>query len=601
MFVIGVPQPAETDSHSIKTDSDISPQTIHKDRQPQSPLGNSNFIADISENIQSSSNTSSTANTKGLIQTAGSPGRPWCWTRNVSLGSSQATNRDQFDTPKHIPSNPSTLVSVSSKTTYSPSSELKLRSSTLVPLLTFIDSKRNNTSAAHLPAVPEPPDSDIAQLWDLIRITVAKHSPQQSVTSMSESDTTLPHFQHNLPQITPAQILIPSENIGIKQRCETLASNIPDVINEAQYGSPLTEDAAKQMAQSIATIEDTDQASLRDELKSLVGLTSSGAPPLDRKSSRDSGPTDKNDACSPPLLSQSRLKKISSLPDRAIDPSSTSGKSTHTVSFGMALTPTLIDTKKFPSGYLALLSDFVIRDDFYADFLRIIFTAKTDSALHCARSNLIRHAQEAIFQQLSVPRDNPGEDKQQVIQDTRYYGCIFYGHKVEIWEISYDLVSEPSTTASLRDDLVPTSSKSGTVLKNVSRSSNSRGCSSPRVHTSKPQKVPVLFLKKRGGNGGKEGRKEGGQGSQPSESAPNDVIYSPCHTQCLGTLNTANANDLKLFTEFFYVLIRWGQVKRWTSHVRNLHSYCWSLGGNKPPMKMNSNMTKQHWSSGTTS
>ena len=45
------------------------------------------------------------------------------------------------------------------------------------------------------------------------------------------------------------------------------------------------------------------------------------------------------------------------------------------------------DTKKFLSGHLTLLSNFVIRDDFYADFLRVIFIAKTDSALHCARSN----------------------------------------------------------------------------------------------------------------------------------------------------------------------------------------------------------------------
>ena len=51
----------------------------------------------------------------------------------------------------------------------------------------------------------------------------------------------------------------------------------------------------------------------------------------------------------------------------------------------MALTPALIDTKKFLSRYLAIQSNFVIRDDFYADFLRVSFIAKTDSALHCAR------------------------------------------------------------------------------------------------------------------------------------------------------------------------------------------------------------------------
>ena len=323
----------------------------------------------------------------------------------------------------------------------------------------------------------------------------------------------MPRFQHNLPQITPAQIIIPREYVNIEQRCKTLALDIPDVIGEAQYGKQLMEDAVKEMAQTIARIEDTDQASLMGELGYLGGLTGSGAPPLDQKSSKDSGPTDKNDAYSPPLLSQSRLKKLSGSADRAIDPFPTTGKMTHAVSFGMALTPALLDTKKFPSGYLALLSNFVIQDDFYADFLRVLFLPNIDPAL--CRARLIGHAQEATFQQLSVPRVNLGEDKKQVIQDTRYYGCIFYGHKVEIWEMSYDIVSGPNTTV-----------------------------------------------------------------------------------QCLGTLNTADAKDLKLFTEFFYVLIRWGQVKRWASHIRNLHSYCWSLGGNERPMKMDPITMKQHWSSG---
>ena len=84
-----------------------------------------------------------------------------------------------------------------------------------------INSTESIPSAPHLSIIIEPPDSDIAQLWHLVRLTSAQRPRQATSIIPSHKDNIKFRFCHKLPDIIPSEISIPLVS-AIKEELQKL-------------------------------------------------------------------------------------------------------------------------------------------------------------------------------------------------------------------------------------------------------------------------------------------------------------------------------------------------------------------------------------------
>lgn len=133
---------------------------------------------------------------------------------------------------------------------------LNLSSKTKTSFLTsftFVNSTNFIPPAPHLATITELPDSDIAQLWDLVRVTVAQRSRQATSTMSSHEDNPNSHFKHNLPNITPSEIVVsPVPNVTDELRNLQLGD---EFCGETFYGCHMNKQQAEKFADDMKYIK----------------------------------------------------------------------------------------------------------------------------------------------------------------------------------------------------------------------------------------------------------------------------------------------------------------------------------------------------------
>ena len=427
------------------------------------------------------------------------------------------------------------------KHTFTSSSKLKSHlffanpSRLLYTSLISNNSKKFTSPTAHIPTTLSPPDSDIAQLWDLVRATIAQNPPS-STSTMTSQRATPPPFEHSLEGITPNRVEISigytdiekkSNDLNLESRCLDETSNKVSTLTEAQkFANKLSGRPGKHqtdlMVQEFASHEGGN-------LKYTEPATPASVAPIAPAPAAPSMPK--------PGLEHVRVERVRDGGQPNLDAKEETSEKTF--SLGLDLVelfhgvPVTYTTRSLP--------DFTLDDGYcFADFLHIIITTEDPdrAKMKRVRKELLCHVQKSIWQQLSIARFNKSEEKKKILDNTSYYGHIICGSVVEVWEIK----PEPSPLYS------PSKSKSTT--------------------------------------------------SGRFKSAPKGLPFSPCEIRALGTLNLSQAADVVAFRNFNNAVIRWGQVKRYESHATNLWDLCWDPEANNkfPPPKTPSDIEK-YWSS----
>ena len=104
--------------------------------------------------------------------------------------------------------------------------------------------------------IPETPESEITQLWNRVRDTVAQ-TPQEFTSTMLSSKHS--QFHHGLPNIYPAEIGLPAGSTVIKDKCTKLQLN-DDFEGETMFSLDFSREDAKQFADEMLEYKNEDSS-----------------------------------------------------------------------------------------------------------------------------------------------------------------------------------------------------------------------------------------------------------------------------------------------------------------------------------------------------
>ena len=570
MSLVMVPRCVETNSQPAETNSCIAPQIIHKNRQSFTLSSDSIFIAESTScltpstivsdkprelnhdikiikqqamplgNLQTSfiltilrrGKTLLFSTTQQRYQRVDKSFRntPVKARKKFGFQPSRFTAiRPKYSTTLHISEHSISQQNVSqhNRYTFGPRSQLHSPTSALFPSDTL--------PTAYLPTISMPPDSDIAQLWDLVRVTLAQR-PQENASTMSSSSATLQYFKHTLKGVTPAKVPLPGRHSDIENKCNELQLNFTYSGNTL-YGAPLNYVAqqSNNVAKSLTQTSNAGQEILNFFFQNRAEntLTWSVSPTILANNDKPV-----------PSLDKLSLQLVRDVIHRRIDPKRKQSKST--LSLGLNLRALFYDSHGVPCGYVQkTLRDLTTEDGCFADFLHVQQVIEDSKQIDRARKHWARHAQEAIWLQLSIERFNKTEDKEEVLRNTGYCGYIIHGAAVELWwmkPLPPNLSQSPESRSSTVSFWRPS-------LRNLSAKSTEH---QPRFE---------------------------------------------CEMYGLGTLNLTKGEDVTQMVEFNNALLRWGQAKRYESHAVNLWNICWRKDKDEPPATMSPSAMEKYWDS----
>ena len=483
---------------------------------------------------------------------------------------------------------------------------------------TSMNSTESIPPAPHLSTNPEPPDSDIAQLWDLVRLTAAQRPRQATSTMPSHEDNTMLQFCHKsadntrflfchkLPDITPSEISIPSDP-AIEEQLQKLQLG-DEFCGEAFYGSIMDSKQVEAVACDMKYIR--DQRNMEREITLLFFGKCSGAatmkalgyveqqreldptsadhiiqrrhsitlpfPPssenstiFTRQTPIQSFPTDK-DLKKSPRLFYLRLELQTSSLNRPIKPSSkrgsTHGGSSHGGSScgGSSCGIEGSNTRTLSIGLA-----------FEQTFFETRFFDKPKIP-PCLRSTILPFLTEgnpyADFLRVVFPDPRSQYQvarEELAIHATRALSQLFSTPRA---------VPKANKTKLLQDTLY------FELL-----------CYEHEDEVWKVQYNPRS--KVQSSQASSDGQKKSSQipKPEPHASAPSFHLCS------LGILNLTEAADVQQFSEFVYTILRWGLARHCPSHAFNLHQLSWQEGEKPDPKPKRKAMTSPqmntYWSS----